>query len=1455
MRRLAWPILALLLAPGRAVGQSAPTDGPAGAKVEGAGNATAAPAAPAGTFVNTRFEADEAILRCKRLAGAGQWREAAILVQAAVDNQGEYLTRRDDARFISVRRALHDLVCGWPEAGVAAYRAAQESTARSRLDAVTDPTDAEARIVVGERYFPTQAGAEALDAAAELAVERGDFAAARRDWGRLAALHPDRAKSGLIWRGKAAIAAAWGGDSAELNAIAKELTESSPGPVVDWGGKQQTLRAAMTAARRGLRDDQTTPVAVRPGLFGDGPARRFDVPTAALPEAVLWRCPLPDLSGIAPTAPGETAGPRVEARKQSLQSGRLLSVAPVTGGGLVYLHHATSVWAVDPARPDAPAWRFDLVAPLTPSEAKWLPEDEIPPLFTALYDDGRLYAHLDREAPAGGEEGAKQVSLLVCLDAATGREVWRNDLAGFATQFEKTRLDGAPIRVGRSLFAVARRRKPFGFESCFLLRFDRASGRITGTTHLGEAPTGSYGYHRATLSHAASDGDRLYVHTNLGTVAAVRAATMAVDWLRRYESRYAADADGGWPARSGRQPRAWQFQPTMLWRDRVVCAPLDDDNLRILDAADGAEVARVPADRLDHPETIVGIAGERLILAGNNVTAFDLSTGKVAWSRPLPDGRLFGRGAVTATDVLIPTDKALLRIPLDGGPPAARPWDLERAGNLAVQGESIVVAAPEAVYGLVRKGDAYAALEHAAEAAPKDPLPMARLAELAIEVGDDARAMAAARQAVSRAGKPERLRDPALKTRIYDLHLRLAETRLAPARATGLATSRPASGLGLDETRAAEAIDLLAEAGRFAPTAAQRVRQRMVLAETLVWLDRAADAVSAYQDILADKALRETLWTPPGAGDSAAPVEPAPAGEFARAAIERLATEKGPGVVASIETQADGRLKDAVAKGDLEALAAIADTFPTTRAAGQALVAHGRRSAERADGRIAAARSYRRALALRDCPDRAEVMAALAGVLIADERLDAAEAWLERGQRDHAGAKVKVGDRAVTFQAWREEMRANLTVAGLPAVNWPVSNPYNRLHPDRVTVLEAEGCEARAGDPLMIYSGKALTAFDAAADKPLWPRAVACPTQPAMLRIDAQRCILTTATRVFALNRADGGLAWQFGEEDAADPDSDPESRPAWVDHAVTADAVVCVNDHREIVCLGAADGQLRWRREDGPRGSGTLAVDDRRVVYIDTQSRSCVLRILAIGNGEPLAGVPIDDSRPVQAVRLVPGGPIIAATSAEIVAVDPKTYQIAWRGRRVENLILSTLQAGPEGLYVSTNGRGIARYDLDTGRKLGETPPIGHPRQEGLWTALYGATLYAASDDALMAFDAADMRMLWQAAEFPGLMVQSPRVSAEDIVVIALANEPPTTQRAVDGSHGADGPRRFQIRRYRRADGREGPVLRGAAGDETPLVTEPLGSFGGLSVRDHALLLLDGPRVLGYVDSTTSAK
>jgi hypothetical protein len=115
------------------------------------------------------------------------------------------------------------------------------------------------------------------------------------------------------------------------------------------------------------------------------------------------------------------------------------------------------------------------------------------------------------------------------------------------------------------------------------------------------------------------------------------------------------------------------------------------------------------------------------------------------------------------------------------------------------------------------------------------------------------------------------------------------------------------------------------------------------------------------------------------------------------------------------------------------------------------------------------------------------------------------------------------------------------------------------------------------------------------------------------------------------------------------------------------------------------------------------------------------------------------------------------------------------------------------------------------------------------------------------MAFDATSGRLRWRAKDPPGLRVQSPRLTREDIVTVGPAR-PDKTQR---GQADHDAPEaampaalRYRIRGFDRATGREEPVGGGAA-----LLTAPLESFGGLFLRDHCLILLDGGRLIGYVE------
>src|SRR5262249_52789665 len=149
--------------------------------------------------------------------------------------------------------------------------------------------------------------------------------------------------------------------------------------------------------------------------------------------------------------------------------------------------------------------------------------------------------------------------------------------------FEEARLDGAPLVIRDKAIAVARRRKPFGFEACYVIGVSLRDGEILFATHVGEAATGGLGFRRATITHPSADGDLVFVHTNLGTVAAVSAASGRVCWLREYESSAGAAGAAPVSGRGGPQARSWQFEPSMVWRDRVIAAPLDLDRVLVLD--------------------------------------------------------------------------------------------------------------------------------------------------------------------------------------------------------------------------------------------------------------------------------------------------------------------------------------------------------------------------------------------------------------------------------------------------------------------------------------------------------------------------------------------------------------------------------------------------------------------------------------------------------------------------------------------------------------------------------------------------------------------------------------------------------------------------------------------------------------------------------------------------------
>ncbi len=1423
----------------------------------------------ADTYVDVSLEAAEAISQAEADAIEGRWSAAAAAYHRAAERHGHSLVQAEPGRFINVRDAVNARICDWPPEAIAAYRTVFETPARTALyrarggardhSVPLSPNAAADRsqlFAVADSFFCTVAGADAMEMAAELELERGEIPSAVRALNRLAAFHPDRARRGPAWRLKAAFARSLMGDHAALKALAGEPeAEPQPGPTIEWEGRTrpvaevaksmlERISSAESAAASAFRD----PAAGLSGAYMAGPRRngRFDVDVSM--EARFWRCTYDEIFPDSPDSDPAAADPefarsREQAAMRALKNGKRLAHEPVFGDGLLYCHDRSSVSAVHPEAPTRPAWRYVLDADLPATG--WGAEDDPARQFSALYRDGRLYVPLERQIVAGMDE-TRDAATLVCLEAASGKLIWRNDLPEFAAPFEDVVLDGSPLAHRDRIYSLVRRRKAFGFEACFLACFHARTGEMLWHTHVGEAPTGSYGYYRPTQAHPAAWGNLIVTHTNLGTLAAVDGDSGRVAWLRTYRSRRSGDTDIGWPTQGGRGSRSWQFTPTIIWGDKAVALPLDADHLIVVDLIDGRLHARVPLRELMDPDTLLGLDGDLLYLCGASVVCYDLSAQKVRWHRPLPAGELFGRGALVRDGLLVPTSRALLRYPLDGGIPAEMPWAVEQAGNLLPLADQLVVASSRGLYGLVSRDAAFNRLTARVDARPDDVNVALALAELAFDTGELARGLSAVREAVRRAAGIDRPSPEA--GRLFERLLEFESVVRAPRQSPDTARDRLEASVALLEIAAG-----------LAKNPEDILRQRLLLARAWLSLLEPARAVEIYQSVLQDASLRTRMfvfraeYTPEPAAAANEPAEEQVAVQL-RAWIDGLIQRHGPDVYAAVETQARNRLAAALDADDLAALMDVAKFYPNSSAAADAwlALARGLRSQAAAAGtadasptaRPAVLRAYRRAF--QAAADARPVIAAeLAALLSAWNRTAEASEWLERGARRFPHARIPWAGGEASFAEALSSTEPAATP--WPRIQAPLGQTFRRLYTERALVLDPlyPVVGQPHGDQLIVWSDGRLDAIAAASNRGAWPQAAACPDQPMLLCTIADRHLFATAHRLFAIDRASGREAWGVGRRPPDDPLADPEEQPVWTEYGILGDRLFAASDRGEIVCIDAHTGDPLW----SARAAGAidhLSADDRFAYYAQWKGRYPSVHILDATTGAPLRKVQPEEPRPFQAI--IPALPhrLLLFMSRSILAVDPADGTTAWRLATAHHFSMSTFQLDEDGLTISDDGRTLAKYDLEDGMLLWQTPPVGDDLRDGLWTGLHRGLIHIASRSSLSALDSADGSPVWQAADPPGLAIQPPLFTESGLLCIQPAPQPDAT--TAPAAADADMPRPdaddrrqdYLIRLVDYATGRDIPLA--AAG---PLRVTDVETFRGLFARDGAIAVMDGPRLI----------
>ncbi|MFQ5411647.1 MAG: PQQ-binding-like beta-propeller repeat protein [Phycisphaerae bacterium] len=417
-----------------------------------------------------------------------------------------------------------------------------------------------------------------------------------------------------------------------------------------------------------------------------------------------------------------------------------------------------------------------------------------------------------------------------------------------------------------------------------------------------------------------------------------------------------------------------------------------------------------------------------------------------------------------------------------------------------------------------------------------------------------------------------------------------------------------------------------------------------------------------------------------------------------------------------------------------------------------------------------------------------------------------------------------------------------------PLIHWPVRPTWKRLYSDRVTILNpAYPLRPTARwDVLILYADGSLHALNPSNGRIVWPKPIPCRRQPTLLGMDSQSCYFATPHRLFALSRIDGRQQWQYGEPPDDDPRADPEWSVAWTHTAMTHRHVFAASDRGELACLDLEDGTLRWHRETGAR-IDALVASDRRAYYGQRAGSQYRIITLDTSTGHPLHTLRCEERASNPLLVLADDGSLIAIRSTRILSIQSGASAVRWRLNTPGRFVPSTLSLSPDRLMISDDGRRIDGYDPRNGKRSWRSPSIGTDTREGLWTALAGGRLIAASGDALVDIDTFDGHIVWKAHRPPGIRLQSPLITADSIVMLSEARRRPRPIAPMDHAP-SDGTRRYRIRCFELDGGKEMRVSENGA-----LITEPIESYGGLFARDGALILLDGDQLIGYGEGKNS--
>ena len=582
--------------------------------------------------------------RMKRFLSDEQLDEAFDIAAQILQSESPSVVEIADSRYVSLHEYCHRQLAELPQEQLERYRELVDPAAQVWFKRGIAVRDEKLLKRIVDQFFCSSWGDDALWGLGELALERGDCAAARRFWQSLSPrlvdsrgtlTYPDTHFELAAVRARLLLVSLRAEDWPRAEAELRELKATHPQARGQLGGREvdyaEHLEKLLQEAQGGFRPS--------PGIhwstFAGGPTR-----TSA---------------AVTPSSHFE--------QFSSLQLDREFETSPVSAHGYLIYLDPSGLRSVE----------------LATGKEVLVKTDEI---FMA-HSKGKLGNPFGSLTRAGSRVfGADQVLWGIDLKR-DGALILRQ-----ASEEANVTFAGAPLVDDMKLYVALRendRRVRAGI-GCYDLSRRRWNWRHW-TCQANTPATGWTEDLTATL--LTMEGGIVYAVTNLGAVAAVDASDGRLLWIRTYD-RVAAPLTAAGTCAYYRGP-----SPGILHRGRLLALPTDSKELLALDATTGALAWHRPLT--SETALLAGASGGKLLLSDGGLQILDVRSGEqLAENRELP---LQGRAVIAGTRILWPSAGKIHFLALATGKPQGAALPLPESGfaDLAMAGEYLIATLPSQI--------------------------------------------------------------------------------------------------------------------------------------------------------------------------------------------------------------------------------------------------------------------------------------------------------------------------------------------------------------------------------------------------------------------------------------------------------------------------------------------------------------------------------------------------------------------------------------------------------------------------------------------------------------------------------------------------------------------------------------------------------------------------------------